>query len=83
MSENSEKLTPRQAEILAEAARLKNDGADLIDIGCDPGEPWWEVGEVVTALKEAGHRVSIDSMNIREIELAVGGGAEMVLSDAR
>jgi len=70
----------RLSEILAEAARLKSDGADLIDIGCDPGEPWWQVGEVVTALKDAGHRVSIDSMNVREIELAVGGGAELVLS---
>ena len=27
------------AEILAEADRLRADGADVIDVGCDPGEP--------------------------------------------
>ena len=73
---------PRQSlhDILVEAARLKADGADVIDLGCDPGDVWWEVGEVVAALVEAGHRVSIDSMNVREIELAAGAGAELVLS---
>ncbi len=67
-------------EILAEAANLQAAGADLIDIGCDPGEPWSHVGEAVAALVAAGHRVSIDSMNVREIELAVRAGAELVLS---
>jgi dihydropteroate synthase-like protein len=68
------------AEILKEAERLRADGADLIDVGCDPGEPWSGVAEVVRALRDAGHRVSIDSMNPREIEPAVRAGAELVLS---
>jgi dihydropteroate synthase len=68
------------ADILAEAARLKSAGADLIDIGCDPGEPWGAVGHIVAALVAEGHRVSIDSMNVREIEAAVRAGAELVLS---
>jgi len=68
------------AEILAEAARLKASGADLIDVGCDPGEPWPGVGEAVAALVAEGHRVSIDSMNVLEIEPAVRAGAELVLS---
>ena len=72
------RLSP--ADILAEAARMKAAGADLIDVGCDPGEPWATVGEVVAALIAEGHRVSIDSMNVREIELAVRAGAELVLS---
>ncbi|MEX2113281.1 MAG: DUF6513 domain-containing protein [Pirellulales bacterium] len=67
-------------DTLADAARLRASGADVIDLGCDPGEPWWQVGETVKALVDAGHRVSIDSMNVREIELAVGGGAQLVLS---
>ena len=67
-------------DLLAEADRLRADGADVIDVGCDPAEPWWGVGEAVAALIDAGHRVSIDSMNIREIELATGAGAELVLS---
>ena len=35
------------AEILAQAERLAADGADLIDVGCDPGGPWSGVGETV------------------------------------
>ncbi|HEY2148458.1 MAG TPA: DUF6513 domain-containing protein [Pirellulales bacterium] len=68
------------AGLLAEADRLKADGADMIDVGCDPGEPWSGVAEAVRALRDAGHRVSIDSMNPQEIEPAVRAGAELVLS---
>ncbi len=68
------------ADLVAEAARLKADGADVIDVGCDPGEPWNGLGQAVRALAEAGHRVSIDSMNPAEIEPAVRAGAELVLS---
>jgi dihydropteroate synthase-like protein len=67
-------------DILAQARRLRDEGADVIDLGCDPGEPWWGAGEAVSALVNAGYKVSIDSMNVREIELAVGGGASLVLS---
>jgi dihydropteroate synthase-like protein len=67
-------------ELLAEAERLRDEGADLIDVGCDPGEPWSGASEAVRALRDAGHRVSIDSMNPREIERAVRAGAELVLS---
>ena len=67
-------------EILRQAKLLQADGADLIDIGCNPGETWTDVGEVVRALREAGHRVSIDSLNPAEIAPAVRAGAELVLS---
>ena len=67
-------------DILAEAEQLRADGADVIDVGCEPGQPWPQVGEVVAALVSAGHRVSIDSVNPREIEPAVRAGAELVLS---
>ncbi|MCG8449667.1 MAG: DUF6513 domain-containing protein [Pirellulales bacterium] len=67
-------------EILDTAAVLARDGADWIDVGCEPGEPWPEVSEVVRALRESGHRVSIDSLNPREIEPAVRAGAELALS---
>ncbi len=66
--------------ILAAAADLARDGADVIDVGCDPGQTWPGVGEAVRALRDAGHRVSIDSLNPREIEPAVEAGAELVLS---
>ncbi len=67
-------------ELVAEADRLRADGANLIDVGCDPGDTWLGVGEAVGALVAQGHRVSIDSMNVREVELAVAAGAELVLS---
>jgi dihydropteroate synthase-like protein len=73
---------PRQslAEILRQARELKDAGADLIDVGCDPGDAWPSVGQCVRALKAEGHRVSIDSLNPLEIEPAVRAGAELVLS---
>jgi len=68
------------ANILVEAKRLQAEGADIIDVGCDPGSAWSGVGEVVRVLKGEGHRVSIDSLNPQEIEPAVSAGAELVLS---
>jgi dihydropteroate synthase len=68
------------AEILSQARALKADGADLIDVGCDPGDAWSGVAECVRALKAEGHRVSIDSLNPAEIGPAVKAGAELVLS---
>ncbi len=68
------------AEILSQAQALAAAGADWIDIGCQPGRTWTEVGEVVRAVRDRGLRVSIDSYNTREIEIAVQAGAELVLS---
>jgi len=68
------------ADLLAQAAALKADGADVIDVGCDPGDTWNGVGDCVRALREAGHRVSIDSFNRVEVAAAVASGAELVLS---
>ena len=68
------------SEIRTAAASLSRDGADIIDLGCEPGSTWSEIDSAVKALREDGCRVSVDSFNIREIELAVGAGAELVLS---
>lgn len=68
------------SQLLDEAARLRAAGADLIDVGCDPGHVWSGVSEAVKALVGAGHRVSIDSMQPAEIAPAVRAGAELVLS---
>ena len=67
-------------EIQRQAAELAGAGADVIDVGCEPGPSWMGVGGAVRALRDAGHRVSIDSLNVQEIELAVAAGAELVLS---
>jgi dihydropteroate synthase-like protein len=73
---------PRLAlgDLLAQAKRMARDGADLIDVGCDPGDPWSGVGEAVRALRAEGLRVSIDSFHPREVGAAVAAGAELVLS---
>jgi dihydropteroate synthase-like protein len=68
------------AELLARAHALRQEGADLIDLGCDPGSTWAGAREAVTALRAEGLRVSIDSFNPLEVEAAVAGGAELVLS---
>ncbi len=68
------------AEILTTAKQLADSGANIIDVGCEPGAAWAGVGECVRALKDAGHRVSIDSLDPAEIAPAVAAGAELVLS---
>ncbi len=67
-------------EIRSQAKQLATSGADVIDVGCEPGDAWNGVAACVKALKDDGHRVSIDSMNTVEIELGVQAGAELVLS---
>jgi len=67
-------------QIVTQAKQYAADGADIIDVGCEPGDTWTGVADCVKALKDNGHRVSIDSMNSIEIEAAVGAGAELVLS---
>ncbi len=70
----------RLDEILAQAGRLAADGADVIDVGCEPDGPWTAVADAVHALRDNGHRVSIDSLDPREVMPAVRAGAELVLS---
>jgi dihydropteroate synthase-like protein len=67
-------------ELLGLAARHAADGADRIDVGCDPGGPWSGVGDAVAALCDRGHRVSIDSLDPVEAAAAVDAGADLVLS---
>jgi dihydropteroate synthase-like protein len=67
-------------DLLAEARALRADGADVIDVGCDPGPTWPGVGDVVRALRAEGLRVSVDSFNPTEVDAALAAGAELVLS---
>ena len=69
-----------RGEILAAAEYFRASGADLIDVGCTPGLPFPELGDVVRELRGAGLRVSIDSFDPSEIRTAVAAGAELVLS---
>jgi dihydropteroate synthase-like protein len=75
---NAPRLSRR--EIVSAAEYFRASGADLIDVGCTPGLPFPELGDVVRELRGAGLRVSIDSFDPAEIRTAVAAGAEMVLS---
>jgi len=67
-------------QVAEEAMQLAAAGADVIDLGCNPGTVWNDVADYVRALKERELRVSIDSLDPREIQPAVQAGAELVLS---
>jgi dihydropteroate synthase-like protein len=67
-------------ELLSQARRLRASGADVIDLGCNPGERWTGVGDAVRVLRDDGLRVSIDSFDSVEVEAALAAGAELVLS---
>ncbi|MFQ3648977.1 MAG: DUF6513 domain-containing protein [Gemmataceae bacterium] len=67
-------------DLLTQARALVADGADLIDVGCEPGEAWNGVGDAVRALRDEGFRVSIDSFHPEEVTAACRAGAELVLS---
>ncbi len=69
-----------RAEILNLAQSFRSAGADVIDVGCDPGGPWTGVADCIRMLRDVGCRVSIDSLDPREIAPAVAAGAELVLS---
>jgi dihydropteroate synthase len=75
---NAPKLTAAEIRLAADYYRIS--GADVIDIGCTPGVPFPDLGDVVRQLREAGMRVSIDSFDPAEIVTAVAAGAEQVLS---
>ncbi|MDZ4852786.1 MAG: DUF6513 domain-containing protein [Pirellulaceae bacterium] len=69
-----------EEQLLANAKKLIEDGADLIDLGCDPGYRWTQVGDAVRLLCEHGIRCSIDTFDTWEAEQATRAGAELVLS---
>lgn len=73
---------PRKSadEILALARHYRDSGADVIDLGLDPGGTWAGVSDCVRMLKGDGFRVSVDSFNSVEVESALAAGAELVLS---
>lgn len=69
-----------ECEILQQAENYRRAGADVIDVGCVPGNTWPGTASLVRRLIQEGYRVSIDSFNRSEVEAAVGAGAELVLS---
>ena len=67
-------------QILARAEYFRASGADIIDLGCPVKGPFPRVGEVVTALKNAGFTVSLDTFNRADILEADRAGLDLLLS---
>lgn len=68
------------AQIVARAAALAADGADVIDLGSLPATPFPHLAASVQALKAAGHRVSVDSLVAEELRAGAQAGADYLLS---
>ena len=68
------------AEIVARAAALKAEGADVIDLGCLPDTPFPHLEEAVRELKGRGWLVSVDSGDQEELRRGARAGADFLLS---
>jgi dihydropteroate synthase len=66
--------------ILARAEKYKQDGANVIDIGCLPDTPFPHLEECVQTLHEAGFIVSVDSLEEEELLRGGKAGADYLLS---
>ena len=66
--------------LVARAAALRADGADVIDLGCRPGVAFPHLEAAVQALKADGHRVSVDSGDTEELRRGALAGADFLLS---
>ncbi|HUB65632.1 MAG TPA: DUF6513 domain-containing protein [Methylocella sp.] len=66
--------------LAARAAALRKAGADVIDIGCLPDTPFPHLDDSIRALKAAGHAVSVDSADSRELARGARAGADFLLS---
>lgn len=66
--------------LLQRAAYYRDNGADVIDIGCLPQEPFPHLEEAVQALKENGFKVSVDSLSLPDLRRASQAGADYLLS---
>ena len=64
------------AEIVKHAEDYRAGGADVIDLGCIPGERWPRAAAVTHLLRDQNFRVSIDSFDRREVEEAVSAGID-------
>jgi dihydropteroate synthase-like protein len=66
--------------ILERAGAYRADGADVIDLGCLPDTRFDHLEDSVRRLREAGHRVSVDSMQADELSRGARAGADFLLS---
>ncbi len=68
------------AEILRQAEAYRAGGADVIDLGCKLNRRWTAGPEIIADLKAKGFRLSIDTFDPWEIQMAIATGVDFVLS---
>lgn len=68
------------SQVVARARAYAASGADVIDVGCQPGMAFPALEDVVVALKSEGFRVSVDSGDVEELRRGARAGADFVLS---
>jgi len=67
-------------EVVKRAHYYRKNGADVIDIGCLPSTPFPHMEDIITALKQQGFLVSIDSLNDDDLLRGGKAGADFMLS---
>jgi dihydropteroate synthase len=67
-------------EMVVRAHTQAAKGADVIDVGCQPGSAFPHLEEMVAALIKAGFKVSVDSGDPDELRRGAKAGAHYVLS---
>lgn len=67
-------------EIITRAERYREDGANVIDLGCLPNTPFGHLSEAVQALKAADFKVSVDSLLPEDLVTGGQAGADYLLS---
>lgn len=67
-------------QILSTAERYRQDGANVIDLGCLPNTPFAHLAETVQALKAANFKVSVDSLFPEDLVTGGRAGADYLLS---
>jgi len=68
------------ADIITRAQKYKEDGANVIDLGCLPSTPFPHLTESVQALKAEGFKVSVDSLTPEDLLTGGKAGADYLLS---
>jgi len=66
--------------IVARAEAHRRAGADVIDLGCLPDTPFPHLEAAITALREAGLKVSVDSADTDELRRGGRASADFLLS---
>lgn len=66
--------------IIHKAEKFRQQGADVIDLGCLPGVPFPHLPDAIKALKQYDFKVSVDSLNTDDLLAAGHAGADYLLS---